>query len=366
MATRADEVTAALRPNPAASYGVAEVGVPAHGDGWGWSDRQWAGGLEQVIETGGKRGARMESARRASAVAAAEYRDLERQALGRLRDHYVEALLAQSLSELATEDLAEYDRVISLNRDRYQVGDLSRVDLARVELERARFESDSAAAALALRAARQELLAALGDPTPVERFELAGSLELGELTLSREEARRLALELRPDLAAAERARELSDAEWRLARANSIADPQLGLGWQRTLGRSALGLTVAVPLQLFDRNQGERARAAAEVNAAGELRRGMEARVEREVEAAFDAVESASALVASYRARYLEQARDVYETTRFSYEHGEASLLEFLDAGKAYRDAQVSYRVLAARHLSALGQLDTATGREITP
>jgi cobalt-zinc-cadmium efflux system outer membrane protein len=360
----AAEVTAALRPNPSLSYGVEEVTVPAAGAGWGWSDRQWVGGLEQTIELGGKRRMRIESARRASAVAAADYRDVERQALNQLREHYIGALLAASLAELATEDLAEYDRVIALNRERYRAGDLSRVDLARVELERARFEADSAAAALALRAAKQELLASLDDPTPVEQFALSGELEAGELTLSRAEAQRLAREQRPDLKAAERTREWSDAERRLARANSIADPQIGLGWQRTPGRNALGITVGVPLQIFDRNQGERARTAAEIEAAEAARRGVAARVDREVEAAFDAAESARALLASYQARYLEQARDVYETTRFSYEHGEASLLEFLDAGKAYRDAQVSYRELAARYLSALNQLDTAVGREI--
>lgn len=360
----AEEITARLRPNPAISLGVDQVNLPAAGARWGWNGAQWAGGIEQVVERGGKRALRMESARFGTSIATAEYADLERQAVHLLRESFIGVLLARSLADLAMEDLAAYDRVIALNRERHQAGDISRVDLARIELQRAQFEADSVDAALALRGAKQEILALLDDPTPVEAFEIEGDFELRALPLSREAAERLAFEARPDLRSAGAALRQADAEQRLARAHAIPDPQFALGLQRALGENALGLTVGIPLQLFDRNQGERARTGSAVRGAEATRRGIAARITREVEAAYDAVVAAESLAASYRDRYLQQAQEVRETISFSYRHGEASLLEFLDAEQAWRETQITHRHLIARFLSSLNQLETAIGREI--
>ena len=55
-----------------------------------------------------------------------------------------------------------------------------------------------------------------------------------------------------------------------------------------------------------------------------------------------------------------------ETISFSYAHGGASLLEFLDAQREYRDTQLAYRNLIASYLAAVNQLNFAVGREVIP
>ena len=76
------------------------------------------------------------------------------------------------------------------------------------------------------------------------------------------------------------------------------------------------------------------------------------------------VESNLALLQPYKDRYLKQADRVRDTISFSYQHGAASLLDFLDAQKEYRDVQLNYLNLVGAYLTAASQLNLAVGREV--
>jgi cobalt-zinc-cadmium efflux system outer membrane protein len=72
------------------------------------------------------------------------------------------------------------------------------------------------------------------------------------------------------------------------------------------------------------------------------------------------------LLQSYKTRYLTQASRVRDTISFSYEHGAASLLDFLNAQADYRGVQLNYLNLVGSYLDAAGQLSLAVGREVLP
>jgi cobalt-zinc-cadmium efflux system outer membrane protein len=61
---------------------------------------------------------------------------------------------------------------------------------------------------------------------------------------------------------------------------------------------------------------------------------------------------------------LDQAARVRETIAFSYQHGGASLLDFLEAQQDYRGIQLSYLNLVGAFLNAASQLNMAVGREV--
>jgi len=89
-----------------------------------------------------------------------------------------------------------------------------------------------------------------------------------------------------------------------------------------------------------------------------------AQVFSDVDSAYATVTSTLTLLQPYKDRYLEMASRVRDTIAFSYEHGAASLLDFLNAQAQYRSVQVNYLNLVASYLSATNQLNLAAGREV--
>ncbi len=74
--------------------------------------------------------------------------------------------------------------------------------------------------------------------------------------------------------------------------------------------------------------------------------------------------SAVNLLQPYKAKYLELATDIRDKMSFSYQNGGASLLDYLDAEKAYRDTRLAYLNLIGSYLTAAAQMNMAVGREV--
>jgi cobalt-zinc-cadmium efflux system outer membrane protein len=74
--------------------------------------------------------------------------------------------------------------------------------------------------------------------------------------------------------------------------------------------------------------------------------------------------SALNLLRPYRDKYLKLAEDSRNRISISYHNGGASLLDYLDAEKAYRDTRLAYLNLIGSYLAAAAQLNMAVGREV--
>jgi cobalt-zinc-cadmium efflux system outer membrane protein len=359
-------VTAGLRPNPIFSVVEDQFHVFNPNPLQPFQNAQLTHQITQLIERRNKRHLRVASARLTTSIARTDRADLERQLLFALRDAFIRTLQAKYLVELARENLEYNDKVIAVNRERFKAGDISKADLARVELQRVQFESDLQNALVNLRTAKLSLLALLNERQPVDSFDMVGDFDFKETAVSLEEVRRAALESRPDLQSARTAIRRAENDSRLARANGSTDPIVGYEYQRTGPDNTAGIVFQIPLRIFDRNQGEKARTALEIRRAEQIRTSLVSGIYRDVDSAYATVESVRALLRPYRGKYLAQAAEIRDTISFSYTHGGASLLEFLDAQKSYRDVQLNYRNLIASYLSAVNQLNLAAGREVMP
>jgi cobalt-zinc-cadmium efflux system outer membrane protein len=219
--SRADEVTAGLRPNPVFSSINDQFNPtnfqPASGS-------QWTESITQLFERRRKRPLRVESARLATSMAGTDQRDLERQLLFSLRDAFVRTLQAKAFLDLAGQNLASYDKVLEVNRLRYKAGDIAQVDLTRLELQRAQFESDQVNAQVNLRTAKIALLALINERQPVDSFDVTGPFAYQPLNMTVEEARQAALGARPDLKSATTAVNKAQTDHKLAWANGSTDP----------------------------------------------------------------------------------------------------------------------------------------------
>jgi len=371
--SKANEITAGLRPNPLFTFTTDGFQAAPNGGVWiPLSGVVLVPGVSYLIERQHKRQLRVGSAQLATSGAGSDQEDLQRTLLFTARSAFVSVLQGNALVELAQANLQYYDHVIALNRTRFRAGDISELDFQRVELQRVQFESDLANARVNLRTAKIQLLALLYERTPVDDFEVAGDFEYKEAILLLPELRQTAVANRPDLRSAETAIEKAVADHRLAVANGSTDPVVG-GWYsrnpsftNPNAVNTIGANVSIPLRIFDRNQGEKARTALEITRTERLRDALAAGIYRDVDSAFASLESVRTLVWPYRDKYLQESSSIRDKVSFSYSHGGATLLEFLDAQKSYRDTQVAYIGLVGSYWSALAQLSLAVGQEVNP
>ena len=364
--SRAQEITANLRPNPNLTILTDQIDPfnsgPSHGP---FAYFLASGTISQLWERQHKRGLRLESAQKATAITTSGQADLERNLLFNLRGAFVQVLQENAILSLAKENLAYYDHVLDVNRDRYKVGSIAQVDLKRLELQRVQYLSDLQTADVSLRTAKIQLLMLLNDQTPVDQFDVVGPFDFADQIPPLSDVRQAALDTRPDLRAALQSVDKAKTDYRLAVANGSTDPALGFD----VGRNPpideyIGFSVSIPLRIFDRNQGEKRRTQLDIDRNDRLLAAARAQVFNDVDSAYATVNSAVILLKPYKELYLAEASDVRDTISFSYQHGAASLLDFLNAQADYRSVQVNYLNLVASYLNAASQLNLAVGREV--
>jgi cobalt-zinc-cadmium efflux system outer membrane protein len=312
-----------------------------------------------------KRELRIESAREGTAIAESQRSDVERSLVFNLRNAFVQTLQAKALLANAQENLDYYDRELSINRDRFRAGDISQLDLNRLILQRVGYESDLAAAQVNLRTAKITLLTLVNDRTPVDQFDVTGPFDFSDQSMPLEEFRMIAQDARPDLRAAIQTINKAQTDHRLAIANGSSDPTFSVDFARNPPIPVyLGLSVNIPLRIFDRNQGEKARTQIEIGRSQRLREATLAQVFSDVDSAYYTLQSSLSLLRPYKDTYLPTASSVRDTMSFSYQRGQAALVDFLDAQREYRATQVAYINLVAAYLTAAAQLNLAVGREV--
>ena len=371
--SRAEEITANLRPNPDVTGTIDQINPfttqpPPTGGSNAYSPFAYAlpsGSISYLHERQHKRELRLLSARQTTTVTVSQYSDQERNLMFTLRNAFVQVLQAKAVRENAKENLEYWDRELAVNRTRFKAGDLAEVDLDRLELQRVQFESDYETAVVNLRTNKIQLLQLLNDRTPVESFDVTGPFDFSDKLMSLEEFRNTALETRPDLKAAIQGVELARTNYQLAVANGSTDPTFSVDFARNPPIPAyFGLSVTIPLRIFDRNQGEKARTRIDIGRSEQLRDAAKAQVFNDVDSAYYTLVASVNLLKPYRDKYMGLATQVRDKVSFSYQHGGASLLDYLDGEKSYRDTRLAYLNLIGSYLTAAAQMNLATGREV--
>jgi cobalt-zinc-cadmium efflux system outer membrane protein len=369
--SKAQQITAYLRPNPNFSLTVDGTQIAPRDGVW----KPFVGtfespGISYLHERRHKRELRLESAKKGTLIAESSEADLERTLLFNLRSAFVSTLQAKAVLQLARDNLAYYDHVLDVSRDRFKAGDIAQIDLDRLELQRVQFESDLQTAEVNLRTAKIQLLTLLNDRTPVEQFDVTGPFDFDEQLLPRDEFRKIALDTRPDLRAAVEAVDKARTDHKLAVSNGSTDPTFSAWYTHNssnnnpFGINTIGLGVGIPLRIFDRNQGEKLRTELDIARNERLRDAAEALVFSDVDSGYAVLNSTIILLRPYKARYLQQSVRVRDTIFFSYQRGGASLLDFLNAESDYRSVQRNYVNLIGSYLTAAAQLNLAVGREV--
>ncbi|HTA44568.1 MAG TPA: TolC family protein [Bryobacteraceae bacterium] len=369
--SKASEITAWLRPNP--DFSLTADGTqlaPSQGIWRPFAGTDYVASVSMLHERAGKRELRLESAKKSSDIAGSSYLDQERGLIFNLRSAFVQVLQAKAVLQNARENLTYWDRELGINRTRLGAGDIARMDLNRLVLQRVQFESDLETATVNLRTAKIQLLTLLNDRTPIEQFDVSGSFEFSETLMPLEQFRNVAVAERPDLKVAMENVELAKAQHQLAVANGSTDPTWSVWYTKNpsfnnpFDNQTVGASVTIPLRIFDRNQGEKERTEIDIRRNQRLRDAATAQVFSDVDSAYVTLQSAVNLLRPYRDTYLNLATNVRDTMALAYRNGGASLLDYQDAEKSYRDTRLAYLNLIGSYLTAAAQMNQAVGREV--
>jgi cobalt-zinc-cadmium efflux system outer membrane protein len=377
VASEADVMGAGKRPNPAFTLSSEGIPLSQRNRPPFFDNQELAFDVQQELEPGGRRRLRTEHAQRGADVARASSRDALRQLRFEVRRAYMQAVLAKADDEVARATLAEIDKVLALNRVRYEQGELSGVELRRLQVERFRFADDAFVTELALRNTRSALLALLNLRPLDQTFDTVDDLlpaSIAETIGSSPEATDspvgLALSNRPDLDAARRERERAEAGLQLQRALRTPSLFVGAGLKRDFGASGLVFTFGVPLPLFNRNEAGVARAGAEKQQATARLAEAETRVSLEVQEALNTLDVTRRRISYVEGEYLRNAREARDIVLASYRSGAATLIDYLDAQRALREAlrtqnrvRFDYRISLFQYEAAVGTPVPAQGKE---
>ena len=360
-AVGAGEITAGLRPNPTANFLAEQFGGASSA-----SQTQYTINIGQPIELGGKRQRRIDSATAQTKVTTHELADLRRQIDFQVKKTFTDILVAKDALALSEQNLSALDELEKIQRLRAEKGDLSGLELLRIQVQRFAFERDAADARQALRAAKIGLRSLIGADKVTDDFDAAGSLELRQSSYTQSELYRRALDTRPDIRAAEAARNKAKADINLAKANAWWDVTPQVEYQRIGPDNTIGFGFGLPLRIFDRNQGEIARTRADALGVDAVRDAVVIRALAEVDTALAAVDTERGKVEVLRDTYLPKAKQARETVEFAYRRGGVSLLDYLDAQRTYRETALQYLQALGNYQTAIYLLEAAVGAPLGP
>jgi cobalt-zinc-cadmium efflux system outer membrane protein len=364
--SKANEVTAGLKPNPSLSLSFDALPI-LQPQTIRFDTQIYSAGLGYTVERGGKREKRVVVAKDNTKMAAQTVTDNERTLKFQVVQAFINVLLAKSVLLLAKDDLANFSQEVELNHARLVAGDLAEGDYLKLSIQKLQFEQDVSAAVLGLVQARVTLRQLLGYQSVTDDFDVKGTLVHSKPSVTIEDLEKKALGSRPDLQAAHTGVTLANDTVSLAFGNRARDWSWGGDYSfQSPGQAGLGLSFGVDLPIHDRNQGEIARSQAAVRQSIEMEASAKAGVQTDVVNAYYGLQSNEEIVNLYESGYLKQASDSRDISTYAFQRGAASILDLLDAERSYRATQLAYRQALAAQMIAMEQVNEAAGAQVIP
>jgi cobalt-zinc-cadmium efflux system outer membrane protein len=357
----AEKLTARLRPNPQLTVGLSDL--PVNLSGPIIKEQTYDYGISRTIELGGKRGKRIETANANSDLARGQFQMVVWQLTNDLKRKFYTVVLNQALLNLAQENETTFAEIVKHTTELVNAGEISGLDLERVEVEKLKFDTDLANAERDYEVALRDLRFALGGDYRATDIAITGSIDYEPHQFAHDELLDLALAARPDLKAAKLSERAADANIRLQNAQRIPDLTLGGGVEQVpTGTSSYTFGVGIELPVSNRNQGERAKALIEKKKAQTQQQFLTNQVMSDVDKALVAFEKQKYRVNLYRTGVITKVNDIQDKTQIALKAGESSTLELLDAIRTRRDTLAGfYQTLFDYQMSLLDlELATAT------
>lgn len=367
--SHAEEVTAAIRPNPVFTYD--DLFIPLFSPSQLNSSAintitEFDAGVSYTFERGHKRQARIRAAQDQTAVTRTGVQDNERSLTFNVAQQFLAALLAKSSLQFAQDDLKSFQQTVNLSETLYNRGAISEGDFLKIKLQMLQFQTDVSQAQLGLVQALASLRSLLGYDAVPENYDIIGELTYQPVQGNLEDFEAVGLKLRPDLLAAKQGVTAAQGQYQLAKANGKRDLTTTLDYTHVSAVNSASFLMNIEIPVFDRNQGEIARTNYAITQSQETETAVQETVMTDVTTAYEAVRTGEKVVKLYQSGYLQDSQESRDISEYAYKRGSASLLEFLDAERTYRSTQLAYRQALATYMLAVEQLREAVGTRQLP
>ena len=367
--SKANEVTASLKPNPVFTWnGLFWPFFTPSQLNSDYIDNvtEFDALVDYTFERGHKRKWRMQTARDDTAVVQSQVQDNERALTFNVAQQFINVLLAESSLSFAQQNLASFQQTLKVSQERYKKGAISEGDLLKIKLQMLAFQKDVASAQLARQQALDSLRDLMGYESVPRNYDVAGSLNFTPIQGNVEDYKAKALDLRPDLRAANQAVVAAKSRYMLAKANGKRDLTLTSGYSHVGAANNASFAFNIEIPIFDRNQGEIARTHVAITQSEEEKDATQQAVMTDVATAYEAVKTGERILQLYQSGYLKDSKESLDISRYAYQRGAASLLDFLDAERSYRSTELTYRETLATYMLAVEQLNEAVGTRQKP
>ena len=369
LQNQAQEITANLRPNPTLSWDTQFLplfNLSQFNAAYISNSAQFDLGLGYTFERGQKRQHRLQAAQDQTTVTRSQVVDNQRTLAFNVAQQFVAVLLAQSMIDLAQGDLASFQQTVDLSEQQVRAGALSEGDAIKIKLQLLQFQNDVSSAKLSRLQALAALRQLVGFESVPENYDVNGTLDYQPIHGDIEALKMLALNSRPDLAAARQGIIAARSQEWLAHANGKRDLDVSFNYSHVADINSGAFFFNMQIPVFDRNQGEIARTRAAITQSQELAAEANEQVMSDVVSAYEGVHTNDQIITLYRSGYLDQTTQSRDISQYAYQRGATSLLDFLDAERSYRANQLSYRQALAAYMVALEQLREAVGTRSLP
>jgi outer membrane protein, heavy metal efflux system len=362
LSVKAQEIQAGVRQNPNLVLAGSDVTLGAQAA----NPFFYTAGVSRLFERGDKRRWRLDSARSTTAQTDAQYHAQEQQTILSVRQAFTNFVIAKAARKLAEDNLADFKHELDIGRERLKAGDIAKLDFERLDLQLAQFESDESNAITNAQQAGIQLQVLLGYDKPRQDFDVVGDVVPPVVSGTMEELEQKAVAARPDYHAAHVAIAVADANVKLAYANGTADPTLEADYARNGEDNSAAFNLSIPLRLFDRNQGNKETSKYVAQASRFTEIAVRNQVVADVDQAWIGYTNAKLLSDRYNGHYLDEAKDVLDISKFSYEHGGLALIDYLDALRQSRSVTSDALNAYAQTWMSIHQLSFATATEVVP
>ncbi|SEO81357.1 TolC family protein [Nitrosovibrio sp. Nv6] len=320
--------------------------------------------ISQLIELGGKRSARVNAASLGQELAGKDFETKRLELIARVANTFMEVLAGQEQLRLAEESLQLAQSVVDTVKKRVQAGKVPPIEETKAGVAFSTTQIAQGQAQRELTAARKRLALLWGDTSP-HFVKVLGNLE--SLTaLPNFEALTEGVLASPMADRARKGIEHRKALLEVEQTRRVPNITIGGGmikhWESGGTTGIVGLSM--PLQFFDRNQGNVREAHQRVNKALDEQAATDLRLKTELVQAYETLSAVQNEITILRSEILPAAKSAFEVTNKGYELGKFGFLEVLDAQRTLFQNRVMYVRALANHHRLVNEIERLTAAPI--
>lgn len=327
------------------------------------------GAVSWTLELGGKRKARIETAKNEADYSKLQLQNYLRNLLADATLGYIEVLKTKALLNVQKESYQSMLRLAKSDSIRYKLGDISKVTSQQSRLEASSLLNE----VYQLEGTQQQSITALSDFTGSDSTgkEVTGDLSAFNRNFTLNDLITHAFNQRTDFLASRQNINTAASRVKLEKANRVIDLGLSAGaGHNTIANNEIApspavntvkLGISVPLKFSNRRNADLKIAEMGYSQAEAEYRQIENSIRTEITQAYQQYTSAQKQLQQFDNGMLKEAESILKGITYSYQRGESSILEVLNAQRTYNELRQNYFQLLAENAAALTELERKAG-----